>query len=388
MNEHRIEGPRGCTKGDLDELISLVNGIFRPEGSQDVLTDYPLVYEDQNLSNIRMIRLDDQLVSEVPFIPWTVVHEGCRFTIGVISPTATHSDHRHKGYGLLCLNSCVACMVRQKIDLSVLWTLVETFKFYNHAAFEGVRDQGYTFPCGCADASRFEDHGEQVVAYDRGSRRFLSDMMLMHEAEPFGFVRSEHQAAALYSLPLLTTHLALRGGQPVAYLCISRSSNKPGIIEAGGDVEGVETLVHHALAQLPDRSRVRIHTSLCQTVLYQLMQAKAADLREGSGENMMLRINDIPGFFRRIAPWLERRNAGRNASISIRVTDAEETVSLQFQNGKLMIGAKRTTRRLEMTRLELTSALFGAHPARPFEVPKPLESLFPFYFPIAVLDRS
>ncbi len=388
MSKVRIDGPRGCTAEDLDELVALVSGIFRPDGFQDIRTDYPLVYRDENLPNIRLIRAAGQIVAEVPFVPWTVAHEGCRFTIAVISPTATHVDHRHKGYGLRCLNSCIECMALQGIDLAVLWTMVKTFRFYNHAAFEGVRDQGHTFPCGRGDASRFEHHGEQVVDYDPRSRQYLVDIMSMHEAEPFGFVRNVDRAATFYSLPLLTTHLALRGGEPAAYLCVSRSSNKPGIIEAGGDSDGVETLVHHALASLADDNPVTVHTSLCPTVLYELMHAKVADRRGGSGENTMLRINDIPGFLGRIAPWLERRNAGTDASVSIRVTDADQTVSLDFRGGRLSIGTERRTQHLELTRLELTSAVFGPHPASPFQTPPPLDLLFPFYFPIAVLDRS
>ena len=388
MSGDQFEGPDGCAKGDLDELVAMVNTIFRPGGAQDIRTDYPLVYRDQNLPNIRLIRENGRIVSEVPFIPWTVAHEGCRFTIGVISPTVTHADHRHRGYGLRCLNSCIECMVDQKIDLSVLWTQVATFKFYNHAAFAGVRDQGHTFPCGRDDVSRFEHHGEQVVDYDPGSRRFLNQIMSMHEAEPFGFVRDEDQAATFCSLPLLTTHLALRGGEPAAYLCVSRSSNKPGIIEAGGDADGVETLVHHALRSIGNDEPVPVHTSLCRTVLYELMHAKVADRREGSGENTMLRLNDIPGFMGRIAPWLEHRQNGGDMSFSIHVTDADQTVSLDFKSGSLSIGAGRRPQHLHMTSLELTSAMFGPHPARPYETPAPLDRLFPFYFPIAVLDRS
>lgn len=388
MSDGRIEGPRGCTREDLEDLVALVNGIFRPDGSQDIRTDYPLVYRDENLANIRLIRDGDSVVAEVPFIPWTVAHEGCRFTIGVISPTATHVDHRHRGHGLRCLNNCIERMVCQKIDLAVLWTMVKTFKFYNHAELEGVHDQGHTFPCERGDASRFEHHGEQVVEYVPRSRRFLDRIMSMHEAEPFGFVRNEDRAAVFYGLPLLTTHLALRGGEPVAYLCVSRSSNKSGIIEAGGDAPGVETLVHHALRLLDDDETVTVHTSLCRTVLHELMEARVADRRGSSGENMMLRINDIPGFFNRIAPWIARRNADRDLSVSIHVTDADQTVSLDFRNGKLTVGSDRRPPHLELTRLELTSVVFGPHPDRPFETPSPLDRLFPVYFPIAVLDRS
>ena len=140
MSTSEVDGPRGCTRGDLDALIQLVNSVFRPDGRQNILTDYPLVYRDENLDRIRLLTVGGQIVSEVPFIPWTVRHEGCRFTVAVISPTATHPEHRHRGYGLKCLNSCLQWMQDDEIDLSVLWTLAPTFRFYNHAAYQAVRD--------------------------------------------------------------------------------------------------------------------------------------------------------------------------------------------------------------------------------------------------------
>ncbi len=388
MSELQIDGPRGCTKKELKKLIQLVNSIFRPDGKQNILSDYPLVYRDENLANIRLLKISGQLVSEVPFIPWTVQHKECRFTIGVISPTATHPDHRHRGFGLKCLNSCIECMQQQGIDLSVLWTQIKTFKFYNHASYQAVRDQGYTFSCAKADTKRFESHGENIVTHQPGDPRFLQKIQSMREAESCGFVRASAQVAELYSLPGLTTRVALREGQPVAYLSISSSTNKPGIIEAAGDAKALETLVYQTLGQLSDDKPVLVHTSLCPTTLYNLMQRKLPDRRRSSGENQMLRINDIPGFLGKIVPWLERRIYEDNTEFSIGIRDTGQTVSFEFSKAGLKIAGRRLSQHLELSRMDLTSVIFGAHPERPFDPPDLLERLFPFYFPISVLDRS
>lgn len=36
----------------------------------------------------------------------------------------------------------------------------------------------------------------------------------------------------------------------------------------------------------------------------------------------------------------------------------------------------------------LTAVVFGCHPDRPAAVPEAMSGLFPFYFPIPILDRS
>ena len=64
---------------------------------QTMLTDYPLVYQESNHPNIRVIKVDGRTVSVVPFLLRTVDVEDVSFTIGIISPTATDPEHRHRG---------------------------------------------------------------------------------------------------------------------------------------------------------------------------------------------------------------------------------------------------------------------------------------------------
>ena len=51
----------------------------------------------------------------------------------------------------------------------------------------------------------------------------------------------------------MKTLLALRDSRAIAYLMVSRACNKPGLIESGGDLSAVETLINRAFSELePD----------------------------------------------------------------------------------------------------------------------------------------
>ena len=90
----------------------------------------------------------------------------------------------------------------------------------------------------------------------------------------------------------------------------------------------------------------------------------------------------------RISTWLVNRNAGADRAFSITVTDTGEKISFAFRRDTLELGGDALDPRLEISLRDLTSVVFGAHPERPVPVPPVLKGLFPFYFPIYILDRS
>ena len=103
---------------------------------------------------------------------------------------------------------------------------------------------------------------------------------------------------------------------------------------------------------------------------------------------MMLRVNDPLGFLRAIRGWLARNRPSDARSVSIRVMDAGVTISLEWRAFGLVVGSRELPEHVELTRRELTSILFGAHPDRPVEVPAALGWFPRFHVPIPVLDRS
>jgi len=93
-------------------------------------------------------------------------------------------------------------------------------------------------------------------------------------------------------------------------------------------------------------------------------------------------------FFEAIRPWLEQRNGGRERRFSLEVADTGEVVSLDFAAHGLQLGDQPQTDHVLLTRQQWTSVVFGEHLSRRVVIPPSLRDLFPFYFPLWILDQS
>jgi hypothetical protein len=382
-----IDGPRGCRKAEVAEVIALVDGEMRQGSGQSMGTDYPLVYLDGNTENLRILKVGGELASVVPFIPRPVVVEDCRFTVAIISPTATAPNHRRKGYGAQCLADCIARMTQVGCQISVLWTLPTTFPFYEGGDYQGVRSQGWVYSCSRADAAAFRSGPENVSRCNPADARHVEAVRAMRERELYGVQRTVAEYETLLSLPKMEALLASRGGVPAAYLVVSRAKHKPGLLEAGGDASAVEALVHHALSGLEDGASLSAYANLTETVLGRVLEERLPARRQPLTQGpMMVRVNQPREFLQAIAPWIARRGAGRERAFSLGV--AGETISFRFSGGALTLGAERLGLHFDLSRRELVSVLFGPHPTRPVDSPDALRELFPFYFPLGMLDHS
>ncbi|MFH0965627.1 MAG: GNAT family N-acetyltransferase [Planctomycetota bacterium] len=389
MSASDMEGPRACAKAELAEMIALVDAEMRAGKSQSLLTDYPLVYRDANLENVRIIKAGGKLASVVPFIVREVALGNSRFSIGIISPTATAPEHRKKGYGSACLRSCVEKMTLEGVDLSALWTDVRTFPFYEKADYQAVRPQGWVYPCRREDANLFPKGDFEVVRYGPERREHIEEIQAMHERDVYGVLRARGEYPVLFSLPKMETLIALERGRAAGYLLVSRAVNKPGLLEAGGKTPAVETLVNHALAELEDGATLSAHANLTPSVLGDAVDRRMRDRRQpGAGGNMMIRINDARGFMGKISSRLVARNAGAARRFSIAISGTKERMSFEFSRGTLTLGDEFIEPHLEMTLREFTGVVFGAHAERPAPMSAALEELFPFYFPLFMLDHS
>ncbi len=324
-------------------------------------TDYPLVYSPANLHNVFVIRVAGDLASVVPVLPRRAALGGRALGVGIISPTATAPEHRHKGYASRCLTSCIDAMHAAGCELSVLWTQVETFPFYEQCGYHPVRHQAVAYEVTGADAARFShDEHVRVRALDVTDPGDIEAVRAMHERDGDGVRRGDADYAPLFSLPKMHTLLAVRGARPVGYLVVSDAINKPGLIEAGGEPSAIETLIRHALEDLPPGTKVDAHGNLTPTVLATILDQRVRERRRVVPAGMMIRINDLGGLLRAVgSPAADEAAPGG----------------------------------VELTREQWTAALFGSHPARTFpaaprDLAKRLGLALPLYLPIPVLDRS
>ena len=382
------DGPRACRPEELAQVIGLVDAAMRQGSDQTMLTDYPLVYAAANRDNVQVIAVDGAVRSVVPVLPKRATGDGFGFGLGIISPTATDPAYQHRGLGLANVNACVGRMTELGLELGVLWTMVATFPFYEHAGFGAVARYGGSRRLGRGDAARLRAWSGETVELGSDPGR-LAEVVALHDQVPARIERSASQAAALLSLPKMTTLVALRDGLVAGYLVVSRASNKPGLLEAGGDSRAVEGLIRSALERLGADETIDLQQGFAPSVLDAVAdQALAAVPLAPYTANMMVRLNDPIGYLRSIRPWLAQLGTSIADAVSIDVTDADLTISIEPRPFGMAIGTRRLDRHVTLTRRELTSILFGGHPDRPVTVPPELEWVPPLHLPIAVLDRS
>ena len=390
-----IDGPRACRPDEFDETIALINATFRANSDQNIRTDYPLIFNHQELDCMRILKVDDRVVAHVPVAPRQIIAGDDAFTVGIISPTVTHPDHRHNGYATLCLRDCVRLMMENDWPVSTLWTEEATFPFYHNSGWEAVANQGWMYALGPEDAELFRAADYEIVPFNPDISDHLDAVMGYHDAERYIVSRTRNEYRALLTLPKIDTQLASRGSQVAAYLSCGDGTNKPGLIEAGGSPQAVEILIRQAV-RTRDRE-IQAITNLTPTVLDDVLAARVPQFRRpieqaaGVGPQM-LRINNL-SLFLNIAGHLRARAAGVSGAVTLRCVDTDEVVTLEFRDGQVAFDGAPCSEPVALNRRQMVQLIFGAHPSHdPVELPLAasdlLNRIFPYYFPVWELDHS
>lgn len=393
-----IDGPRACQASDFEEVLGLINQVFRAGTNQDIRTDYPLVFNHSKMEYMRILKVDGRVVAHVPVWLREAVVGDDRLRFGIISPTVTHPDYRRRGYATRCLQDCIRIMEEESVPVSVLWTLEATFPFYQQSGWEAVGSQGWLYQLRPEEHTLFNSGAFDVVQYDRHNTNAFNAMMDLHNAEPHRIARTIEEYRALFSLPQTTTSLAMSDGKVAAYLMYGEGVNKPGLIEGGGDIAGLETLVRHVLLKRPVDSEIQVLLPLVPSNLGQLIEEKkpgsGRPIEEAKGVGyQMMRVNNLEKLLSQIKHHLRSRSTGLHGIISLVCRETDETVTLRFRDGEVDLSTKRLTEAVELTRRELTQLIFGSYPAASSlefssATGEILNTIFPVYVPIWELDHS
>ena len=345
---------------------------------------------------MRVVEVDGKIVSHVPVALRRVVAQEDIFTVGIISPTITHPDYRRRGYATLCLRDCARLMGEEGVAVSALWTQEVTFPFYQQSGWEAVGSQGWVYYLEPEDDALFAAGDYTIEPCDLG--RHFDAIIALHDAEPHRLVRSRGDYEALFSLPKISTWVALENDRVAAYLMVGAGRNKPGMIEGGGEGAGLEALVGRVLRERgTEAGAIQVVLPLTPTALGALVESKKPGGRPvedaaGVGPQMM-RVNNLGRLLEQIRHYLSQKSVGLNGSVCLACSDTGERVSLCCRDGEIDIKAEPSTPEVVLDRRQLAQLIFGAHPAHsPVECAGAagalLRRLFPFYFPIWELDHS
>lgn len=114
-----MEGPRGTKKEEFETVMTLINSIFRPD-KQSMLQEYSIVYNEENLENIRIIVEDGKAVSHIGTIERDISIHYCKSRTGFIGGVCTDPSYRGRGYATIILNDCMNRFEKNGCDFMLI----------------------------------------------------------------------------------------------------------------------------------------------------------------------------------------------------------------------------------------------------------------------------
>ena len=239
MQEAKTEGPRGCTKEELGELLVFLHNIFRPglDESINVGLEYSHVISSamNDSENLRIIKYNREIVSHVGIHEIYVKIDELKLKVGAIFGVATHPNFRGKGFATILLKDATEKMIRENYDVSILWTGIP--EFYRKLGWENAGSKT-TFHFNNSNIEVLPDYKDLEIRKVEDENELKTIVSLHNETN--GVVWSENAAKLLLSRQAIETYLALRN-ESKGYAVIRGSR----IIDFSGDSNMILALIKY-----------------------------------------------------------------------------------------------------------------------------------------------
>ena len=385
-----MRGPRALKREEFDELLNMLNRIFRLD-EQDNISFWRGVY-DHDLEDILVIEEDGRVVSHVSVFPFQISVRGSQIKVGEVGGVATDEKHRMRGFASSLLKYSIEKMTREGYDLSSLGGYRDR---YGRWGWELAGEECvYTVDRRSIQAAK-ETAGVEFWQY-AGDRSDLTKIAELHDGEPVRTLRSWQIYQFLFNnLPKVTMQawLAEVPGLGLSYLVLDRPDEKAAAIaEFGGNPEVFKLF----LKWLFDKEELDKVTVVAPSIYTPFIPA----LTEISGHYLinafrMIRIINLKGCLEKLAPVIEdrlKRMEFRSPfALSLEVTDTGQRSTLNF-DGNLQICSEPEGERVTLDQRSMVRLLFGPGKAtKNFDfkgrVGLLLDTIFPLDFYVWPLDR-
>lgn len=250
-----LDGPRPARIEERDDLIAMVNLIFRTSAGREptIATDYPHVYAPANLENV-MVVSDRSVGNGGKVVASTGVWASdtrvgnASLRVGGINCVGTLQEYRRHGLGSQVVQAAQAKMRELGCHVGLLGTRI--MNWYRRLGWEaagGVRSYrlnrgniGLLPPLATGAGYRFADAGEDEIA---------AEIVRLRNQDLLGATRSVESFRQLYMAsksPQIL--LAESEGKALSYLIVRENL----VMEWGGDAQSVAGLVRSHFESLDD----------------------------------------------------------------------------------------------------------------------------------------
>jgi len=386
-----MRGPRALRREEFDELIDMLNRIFRLDEQGYDLSFWRGVY-DHDLEDMLVIEEDGRVVSHVSVFPFQISVRGSQLKVGEVGGVATDGNYRMRGFASSLLKLSVEKMTREGYDLSSLGGYRDR---YGRWGWELAGEECvYTVDRRSIQAVK-DTAGVESWQY-AGDRSDLTKIVEIHDGEPVRVLRSWQMYQFLFGSLMKRTMqawLAEVPGLGLSYLVLDRPGEKAAtVVEFGGNPEVFKLF----LRRLFDEEELGRVTVVAPSIFTPFTPV----LTEISGHYQinafrMMRMINLKGCLEKLAPTIEDRlnrvEFRSPFTLSLEVTDTGQRATLNF-DGNLQVCSEPGRDKVTLDQRSMVRLLFGPGKAtKNFDfrgrVGLLLDTVFPLDFYIWPLDR-
>ncbi len=127
-------GIRSPKLEELSPLLKFLNSQLRPNVNWSIDDEYPNLFLNKNLHNMKIAVDGQQILSHAIMKPTFVKTPVAVWQIAAIGSVVTRDDQRNKGLSKKVIQACLEEAQAQNCDLAILWT--DLYDFYRKLNFE------------------------------------------------------------------------------------------------------------------------------------------------------------------------------------------------------------------------------------------------------------
>lgn len=341
-----MEGPRGTRKEEFTEVIRLVNYVFRGGSNRPSNMEkwYPLLFNNDNLENMRIIWQDDRPVSHLAISESEIAIYGCKTKIGSIGAVCTDPEYRKRGFASLLLEDSIKKMDEDGVDVVLVSGGRNLYKRVGCVEAGRV----HKFRISGSDLKRLNTEKVKVLPYQE---RNLKNIVGVYQKEAVRFLRSLEDFKRI-----LTTGAAMdreaeiltvrKGDEFLGYLAIQIPAEKESEGRSSQVVEysGVREAIIDAIRCIFERYNLQelsfnvpFHDS---EFIYLLNQKNFASLMENIPG--VIKIINFPRLMDRLGPYIEER-LDKNKIDSLKFDQEGTRFSININGDQFNTDARRFT---------------------------------------------
>jgi len=344
-----MEGPRGLKKDELRSAAELANLVFRHDSPYKMEEEFPLLFSENNLENMRVFVDAGKVVSMVGMCINDVIIMGCMIGAVCIGSVCTHPEYRNKGLASKLLEDATNRAVQEGASLMLV-----------------SGDRGLYRRFGCVDAGiyrwysikrdQLEVHEKNLTLRKYGEKDVI-ELVKLHQLEPIRFIRTYEDFKTLLESKRLCdqiseTYVVEQNGPVVAYVSLQlpRSRDLPlAILELAGSRVAILKTLRSLMDDVGTESAI-VRTTTADVELDHLMVSAGAK-RSTGGFMGTVKLIDIERFLESIDTYMtEVIGKRRRKNLSIKYEGKNSELSFTYMDQKFSI------RGID----EITSFIFGS----------------------------